>query len=193
MSHEAPSTGTVSRLLVMLEGIGSGIDRLRKTVLRHGQAQELFQQRIDDKVERMTVALGSDGVEQRPRLDKAQLRALLALDNALLALVRSASTAESLRDADAPASIREGLDLLHIRVRNMQHSFGLEPILALGHPFDDRLHRAESTCYRPAIADGQVVEEILPGYRRDSQVLRPTLVVVNRHPQPPAASEQEAP
>jgi molecular chaperone GrpE len=164
----------------VLEALLSGLERLRKTVLRHGQAQELFQQRIDRKVDQLTG--GESGEAARPRLAEAQLRALLELDKAVLAM---AAVGEDVpRDPDSPASLREGLDLLHIRVRNLQRSFGLEPIPALGQPFDDRLHHAHSTCHRPDVPHGRIVEEVLPGYRLEGRVLRPARVVVNRLDEP---------
>ncbi len=204
MSNETPIISPPNHVLDLLEGLASNVDRLRKTVLRHGQAQELFQQRIDEKVERMTAAAGAEEMVHAPRLDQAQLRALLAFDKAVLAMHRSAAAVEASGTSEAseaseashgddpPASIREGLDLLHIRVRNLQHSFGLEPIAALGHPFDDRLHQVVSTCRHLHIADGQIVEETLPGYRLDGEVLRPALVIVNQHQRQtyPASNEE---
>ncbi len=63
---------------------------------------------------------------------------------------------------------------------NLQRSFGLESIPALGRPFDDRLHQAHGVCRRTDLPDGQVVEELLPGYSLDGEVTRPALVIVNR-------------
>jgi GrpE len=211
MSHEPPpAADATSRLFAVLDEISSGLDRLRKSVLRHGQAQELFQQRVDEKVDALAAALvgadtangdrsgravagaaeaagtaaagdgaAGDGAADRPRLGHAQLRALLELDKAVLAMHRATRDGETSRDEDAPASLREGLDLLHIRIRNLQRSFGLEPIATVGRPFDDRLHRVESTCSRWDLAPGLIVTELLPGYRLDGEVLRPALVVVN--------------
>jgi hypothetical protein len=116
-------------------------------------------------------------------LSSAQTRALLELDQALLQLIRLAGGGEATTAAtpeDAPGSLREGLAFLQVRVRNLQHSMGLEAIPALGLPFDDRWHEACGVAHRADLPDGWVAEEILPGYRLGERVVRPARVVVNR-------------
>jgi molecular chaperone GrpE len=158
-------------------------------LLRQGHAQELFQARVDEAVARLAAA------PERARplppsgpgspLGPGQVRVLLELDQAVLQLLRlaegeSQALAEEPAD-DAPRSLREGLSLLQIRVRNLQHSMGLEAIPARNLPFDDRWHEARGVTHRPDLPDGWVVEEILPGYRLGERVVRPARVVVNLH------------
>lgn len=165
--------------------VSQRLDGLRKTLLRHGHAQELFQQRVDSKIDYLTQALTEETRAAEPQLSKAQLQALVGFDQALghlLALSRQDPADRVLRaPSQDPGTLREGLDLLQIRVRNLQHSFGLEIIPTLGQPFDDQLHRADSTCCRPDLDDGEVVEELVPGYTLKGQVTRPALVIVNKH------------
>lgn len=172
------------------------VGKLRRTVLRQGHAQELFQARVEEAIERLagrSAALGGAG-----RLGEPQVRALIELDRALLQLQRLAE-----REAphppgepapeDAPRSLREGLTLLQVRVRNLQHSMGLEAIPAGGRPFDDRWHQACGVVDRPDLPDRQVVEEVLPGYRLGERVVRPAVVVVNRRQRPADAGEAADP
>ncbi len=159
----------------MLDALSQEVARLRKLLLKLGHAQELFQQRIEEEVGRL--------VHPNPPAspDSAQQRALIEVDQAVLHLLDLArGTGGGSPEAD-PRSVREGLTLLQIRVRNLQRSFGLEPLPAVGQPFDDRLHQAQGLCHRPDLADGEIVEEILPGYRLRGRVVRPALVIVNRH------------
>jgi hypothetical protein len=159
------------------------VAKLRRTVLRQGHAQELFQARVEEAIERLagrSVAAGGTG-----RLGEPQVRALIELDGALLQLLRLVGrevppAPGEPSSEDAPRSLREGLSLLQVRVRNLQHSLGLEAIPAAGRPFDDRWHQAYGVVDRPDLPDRQVVEEILPGYRLGERVVRPALVVVNR-------------
>lgn len=152
--------------------------RLRKLLLKLGHAQELFQQRIEEEVGRLVHP--SPPASPAPP-DTAQQRALMEVDQAVLHLLALArGTGRGAPEAD-PRSVREGLTLLQIRVRNLQRSFGLEPLPAVGHPFDDRLHQAQGLCHRPDLADGEIAEEVLPGYRLRGRVVRPALVIVNRH------------
>lgn len=166
------------------ETLGQEVARLRKTLLRFGHAQELFQQRVEEEVGRLSRpedSVPSGAAAAQP--NGAQQRALMEVDQAvlhLLALAQATGGEALVGPEAAPRSMREGLGLLQIRVRNLQRSFGLEPIPAVGRAFDDRCHQAYGVCHLPGLADGEVAEEVLPGYRLGGKVVRPTLVIVNR-------------
>lgn len=184
-------------LLPALETVSQEVARLRKTLLKLGHGQELFQHRIEEEIGRLSRPL--PGSAWAPGAtpaapDTAQQRALMEVDQAVLHLLdlaqgadgesSAASAAMAMEMAEAaPRSLREGLVLLQIRVRNLQRSFGLEPIPAVGRLFDDRCHQACGVCEHPGLADGEVAEEVLPGYRLGDRVVRPALVVVNRRNQ----------
>lgn len=167
------------------EALVREISLLRKAVLRQGHAQELFQARVDEAVERL--AGGADKARPLPPAgpSSAQVRALLELDQAVLQLLRlaeqePAAAVSAVGPEEAPRSLREGLALLQVRVRNLQHSMGLEAIRAQSVAFDDRWHEASGVARRSDLPDGWVVEEILPGYRLGERVVRPARVIVNR-------------
>jgi len=177
--------------IAALDALAEELARLRKAVLRQGHAQELFQARVEEAVGRLA---GGDGAAAPPRpepgLTSAQVRALQELDQAVLQLLRLAEgadrkaltppAADPAAPEEAPHTLREGLSLLQIRVRNLQHSLGLEAVPAQNRPFDDRWHEVSGVACRPDLPDRWVVEEILPGYRLGDRVLRPARVVVNR-------------
>ena len=182
----------LSRVVASVAHLSEELERLRKILLRHGHAQEHFQQRVEEQVDRLAGHLTERAATEKARpsgehgetLTRPQLQSLLDLDRAVLHLRLFArggdrGQVENVLE-DAPASVREGLDLLQIRVRNLQRSFNLEPIPALKQTFDDRVHQVHSVCHRPDAGEDQIVEELLPGYRLDGKVIRPALVVVNR-------------
>jgi len=184
------------RLEALIQELGQELGSLRKTVLRQGHAQELFQARVEEAVGRLASAPpdGPPPERARPRpsqpdtaLSSAQVRVLLELDQAVLQLLRLAEREseghheQQEEEKDAPGSLREGLSFLQVRVRNLQHSMGLEAIPARNRPFDDRWHEACGVTRRPDLPDGWVVEEILPGYRLGERVVRPARVIVNLH------------
>ncbi|HEV7508846.1 MAG TPA: nucleotide exchange factor GrpE [Thermoanaerobaculia bacterium] len=183
-AREAPDT-------LLLEALGKELSLLRKAVLRQGHAQELFQARVEEAVAGLSGA--AEKAVSPPSLpNSAQVRALLELDQSVLQLLRLSQTLTSQAvpaegaamggpAENAPQSLREGLSLLQVRVRNLQHSLGLEAIPAQHRRFDDRWHEAYGVTHRPDLPDGWVVEEILPGYRLGERVVRPARVVVNRH------------
>ncbi|MFY9821322.1 MAG: nucleotide exchange factor GrpE [Thermoanaerobaculia bacterium] len=176
-SQEAPETE-------LLEVLASELSLLRKAVLRQGHAQELFQARVEEAVGRLSEAPERAGSPASAVPNAAQVRALLELDRAVLQLLRLAQTSQATAPegpaGNAPQSLREGLSLLQIRVRNLQHSLGLEAIPTLNRFFDDRWHEACGVAHQPDLPDGWVVEEILSGYRLGERVVRPARVVVNR-------------
>ncbi|HYU31378.1 MAG TPA: nucleotide exchange factor GrpE [Thermoanaerobaculia bacterium] len=170
-----------ARLDALIQELGL----LRKTVLRQGHAQELFQARVEEAVGRLAAAPERARPLPPPGPSSAQVRVLLELDQALLQLLRLAegAGADPEEPEDAPRSLHEGLSLLQVRVRNLQHSMGLEAIPACNLPFDDRWHEACGVAHRQDLPDGWVVEEILPGYRLGERVLRPARVIVNLTPE----------
>lgn len=180
-----------------VDALRAEVVRLRRTLLKQGHAQELFQERVEANVGRLAQRLGAQGrSDEAPEAvpSAPQLRTLVELDQAVLHLLilahNGAAPTTTTADPNAPRSLREGLVMLEVRVRNLQRSFGLEPIPARGQPFDDRVHRVCGTCERSDLPDGQVSEEILPGYRLGDRVVRPALVIVNRHR--PSQSDADA-
>jgi molecular chaperone GrpE len=61
-------------------------------------------------------------------------------------------------------------------------SIGVEPIEAVGAPFDPKLHEAIASEESPEQPEGTVVAELRRGYRTHDRVLRPSLVKLARRP-----------
>jgi hypothetical protein len=178
-----------------LDALVEEMARFRRVLLKQGHAQELFQERLEQQIQGLASRLDRSAGASSPRREEApaaqgegvlpnpaQQRVLLELDQAvlhMLRLIRGEDAPEGRQPSD-PRTVQEGLGLLQIRVRNLQRSFGLEPIPAVGLPFDDRLHQAAGVCHRSDLADGLVAEELLPGYRLCGRLLRTALVIVNR-------------
>jgi molecular chaperone GrpE len=88
---------------------------------------------------------------------------------------------EALR-ASAPAVITEGLAIVHKQLLATLAKHGVEPISALGQPFDPNQHEAivqQADAGRP---EGTVVGELSKGYRLHDRVLRPAKVAVSVKP-----------
>ncbi|HEY8742872.1 MAG TPA: nucleotide exchange factor GrpE [Chloroflexota bacterium] len=80
-------------------------------------------------------------------------------------------------------SLLTGLRLTSWQFNQLLLQEGLQPIPAVGQPFDPRLHEAVDTITTAEQPDGTVLQENLKGYRLGDDVLRPARVVVAAAPQ----------
>jgi molecular chaperone GrpE len=93
-----------------------------------------------------------------------------------------------------PAGVDEswvkGLELSVRKLEEALGAHGLEPIQAVGEPFDPKLHEAigyEESAEHP---EDTVTSELRRGYRIRDRVVRPALVKVARPPEPPASNSE---
>ena len=88
---------------------------------------------------------------------------------------------EALR-ASASAGIAEGLTMVHKQLLATLAKHGVEPIEALGRPFDPNQHEALVQQPDADHPEGTVVNELAKGFRIQDRVLRPTKVAVSIKP-----------
>lgn len=74
----------------------------------------------------------------------------------------------------------EGVELIYRKLHTFLEAEGVEPIDALGQPFDPNLHEAISHEDSEEYEAGHVIEVLQQGYRMGETVLRPALVRVAR-------------
>ena len=89
---------------------------------------------------------------------------------------RAAKVMESATDIE---SIKEGVNLVHSKLRNILTAKGLKEMNAKGTPFDPDLHDAITNI--PASSDdlkGKVIDEVEKGYSLNDKVIRFAKVVV---------------
>jgi len=97
---------------------------------------------------------------------------LPVLDNFELAL-KSTSSAEQLRS---------GVELIVKQMEDVLRQLQVNPIPAVGEPFDPRVHDALGTVERADLPDQHVAEEIRRGYKLRERLLRPAMVRVVSNP-----------
>ncbi len=85
---------------------------------------------------------------------------------------------EALRASAAPG-IGEGLELVHKQLLATMAKHGVQPIAALGQPFDPNQHEALVQQPDAEHPEGTVVAELGKGFRLHDRVLRPTKVAVS--------------
>ncbi len=95
------------------------------------------------------------------------------LDNFQLGLDAAASDT-------AAQGIVSGFSMVHRQLGDFLVSSGLQPIEAVGQPFDPKLHEALGHEADPSQADGVVLRQTRRGYRLADRLIRPSSVIVNK-------------
>lgn len=79
-------------------------------------------------------------------------------------------------DSD-PEHLRAGLAMIHRRMLDWLKAHGVEPIAAVGRPFDPARHEAVAHAPSEQTTTPQVAEELRKGYLYRGRVMRPATVV----------------
>ena len=93
-------------------------------------------------------------------------------------------TLEAAEEAPESDSIISGVKLVHEKLLKLLGDYHVEPIEALGQPFDPHLHEALMQEACETLPPDSVLREIQRGYKLHDRVLRPARVVVSKAPEP---------
>ena len=86
----------------------------------------------------------------------------------------------ALASAAGDKGLTRGIEMIRDQLLNALQQEGLEPIEAIGQPFDPQYHEACGFCCRDSEPDNVVVEELRRGYKLGGRLVRPSTVQVNR-------------
>jgi molecular chaperone GrpE len=106
-------------------------------------------------------------------------RAAAEVWRAVLELADNLERALQVPAADG-AGLRKGVELIHQQLQALLKRFGLEPIEAVGRPFDPQQHDAVLVVEAENVASHHVVDVVQNGYTLHGEVLRPARVTVSR-------------
>jgi len=149
------------------------------------KAAEQKVQEVQSRFEQLRKQLQSETDETRQRLNRAAderahrekadfIAGLLpVLDN----LQRATEAAET---GSSPEVIAEGIRQTASSFENALANAGVEPIDAVGQPFDPQLHDAVETVEVDPEEEGKVVADYARGYKIGDRLLRPARVKVGR-------------
>jgi len=113
----------------------------------------------------------------RSILSGMALQILPVLDNLERAL-DSVSDSEDLGREEVSRFV-EGIVLVNHQMNEVLIEMGIEPISAVGDPFDPRLHEAVDCVPSDSHPHNTVVEELVRGYMIGDRVIRPSMVMVS--------------
>jgi molecular chaperone GrpE len=151
---------------------------VEELMARVAETERKFQEKkkqINEEISRAKIRLEND-FERKLELEKQRLvlSFLEVLDN----LQRAMNAASRMGTVE---HLLEGVRMTADMFLSKLQSLGVEPIPALGQPFDPNLEQAVGTLkVAEASQDGIVIEELQPGYLMQGQLLRPAQVRVGR-------------
>lgn len=91
---------------------------------------------------------------------------------------------------EAIDSLISGVEMTLRQIKDILGRFGVREISALGEVFDPTLHHAVSQIETGEHKPNTVIEELRRGYLLNDRVIRPTMVVVSKIPEPQNSSEE---
>ena len=122
--------------------------------------------------------------KKRARREQREIRKHAAEEVAvhLLPVLDDAERAMEQVPEGTDVSWLRGLQLTLQKLHDVLVSLGVQPIEAVGAPFDPKQHEAIGSEESTELPEGTVVSELRRGYRTHDRVLRPSLVKLARRP-----------
>jgi molecular chaperone GrpE len=87
---------------------------------------------------------------------------------------------DAARGDEAARGIVDGFAMVHRQIGDFLVASGLQPIDAVGQPFDPKFHEALGHETDTAQADGIVLRQLRRGFRLADRLIRPSSVIVNK-------------
>ncbi|MCH8912753.1 MAG: nucleotide exchange factor GrpE [Planctomycetes bacterium] len=125
--------------------------------------------------------------EQRNAIRYANADFARSLVQVLDDFERTLEAAEKASEAD---SVVSGVKLVYEKLLKLLGDHHVEPIEALGQPFDPHLHEALMQEPCETLPPDSVLREIQRGYKLHDRVLRPARVVISKAPEPSEQQDQ---
>ena len=139
------------------------IDELNDLLVRQAADLENFRKRSQREKD-----------EARQFANQGLLEKLLpVLDNFEMALIAS---------GDADPAIRDGVQMIYDQLLGVLKESCVEPVEAVGEPFDPNLHEAISQQHTDEAAEGTVLQQLQRGYKLNDRLVRPARVIVAAAP-----------
>jgi molecular chaperone GrpE len=144
--------------------------QVQEVQARFDQLRQQLQRETDETRQRLTRAADERAEASKARFIESLLPVMDDLERAIDAASKEGSSEAILQGVRSTAS----------RFQSALTSAGVEPIDAVGEPFNPELHEAVDTQETDPEMDGIVVEEYSRGFRLGDRLLRPARVKVGR-------------
>jgi len=122
-----------------------------------------------------------DNARKRSTKEQQEFREFAAADviKGLLPVLDSFERALKAQAGDA-TDLRSGVELIYRQFNDALQKLGVQPIAAIGKPFDPREHEAIEMVDTNEVEDHHVFDELQRGYKYKDRLLRPAMVRVAR-------------
>ena len=147
--------------------------QVQEVQARFDQLRQQLQRETDETRVRLNRTADERAEAAKARFIESLLPAMDDLDRAIDAAVKEGSS----------ESILQGIRSIAASFQNALTAAGVEPIAAVGEPFNPEWHEAVDTEETDPEMDGIVVDEYGRGYRIGERLLRPARVKVGRAPE----------
>jgi molecular chaperone GrpE len=151
-------------------------DLRSKLEIKTGEAEENYERllRVSAEFENYKKRTAREMAEFQKYANQSLLKELLPIiDNLELAIKAAAEASDS-----TDACLLDGVELTRKEILKVLESFHVEPIDALGQPFDPNFHEAVMREESDEHPENTVVNELQKGYLMHDRLLRPSMVVV---------------
>ena len=151
------------------------------------EAQEAIAE-LNERIVRLTADFDNFRKRAQREKDEARQFAIQGLLEKLLPVLDNFEMAlTAVKDADP--SVRDGVQMILDQLLGVLKESGVEPVDAMGQPFDPNLHEALSQEETTEVEEGTVVQQVQRGYKLNDRLVRPARVVVAKAP----GAAEEAP
>ncbi len=122
-----------------------------------------------------------DNARKRAVREQQEFREFAAAEVIKNLLPTLDSFERALKAGGNASEFRNGIELIYRQFQDALQKIGVQPIAALGQPFDPRVHEAIEMVDTTEVPDHQVVDELQRGYKYKERLLRPAMVRVARN------------
>lgn len=135
-----------------------------------------------DQLQRSRAEFANYQKRSKTQAEADRLYAVGSLAHDILDAIDNLERATEALRTSANPGIAEGLDMVQKQMLAILAKHGVEPITALGQPFDPAFHEAITQQPTNEYPEGTVAAELSKGYRIRDRVLRPARVSVSVKP-----------
>lgn len=162
----------------------AGINHLNETLEDDSQVQKLQEEVAEQKDKYLRLFAEFDNAKRRNAKERIELMQTAGKEviTSLLDVLDDCDRAEKVLNAsDDPAVIKEGVQIVFNKLRNVMQSKGLKAMETVGTEFNADLHEAITEIPAPSPKlQGKVLDEVTKGYLLNDKIIRFAKVVVGK-------------